>query len=306
MKKYLLLTLLTVNILSNNIFAQFSCYIDFSSPTACPNIKYYRDTINNPNNIWRIGAPHKPYFAGNPTVPIALMTDTINPYPINDTSYFCVKIWNHGLTGGLGYYSSFYILYSYKVDSDSLHDYGFIEFSPDNGQTWYFLNDSLHYGCWDSPVAGYWYPFEGHHFGWRENSLINFGNFCDHNILNVADTIMLRFGFISDSIFDNKEGLMIENINFDISVGLKELDNNIKIKILPNPANSYFTIETIDENKDYEIIIINNLGQIILKTQISQRINNISTDYLKNELYFVIITDKKTGQKYFTKIQIIH
>jgi len=306
MKKLLLLTIIIVNIINSNIFGQFSCYIDFSSPTACPNIKYYRDTINNPNNIWQIGAPHKPYFASNPTVPVALMTDTINPYPINDTSYFCFKIWNHGLTGGLGYYSSFYFLYSYKVDSDSLHDYGFLEFSPDNGQTWYFLNDSLYSNCWDNPFAGYWHPFEGHCIGGGGNDFINFGSFCVDNITNFADTIMLQFGFISDSIFDNKEGLMIEYLDMGITTGLSEYDNNINIRTTPNPASDYFNIEVMNKNKKYDLKLIDNIGKIVFESEVYEGINIIPVQNYSNGLYFLLVYDRKSNIKYFSKIQIVH
>ncbi len=48
------------------------------------------DTISNPNNIWQIGSLHKTVFTNAYSVPNALVTDTINTYPINDTSTFII------------------------------------------------------------------------------------------------------------------------------------------------------------------------------------------------------------------------
>ena len=47
------------------------------------------------NSVWQIGPPNKEvHFKSASTVPNVIVTDTINPYPINDTSRFQIKILN--------------------------------------------------------------------------------------------------------------------------------------------------------------------------------------------------------------------
>ncbi len=44
------------------------------------------------NNIWRIGIPSKTYLDSAYSIPYAIITDTINNYPINNYSYFDIII----------------------------------------------------------------------------------------------------------------------------------------------------------------------------------------------------------------------
>jgi len=80
----------------------------------------------------------------------AIITDTINPYPINDTSVFTVI---HKVNLALAHKGKMALSGHYKVDSDSLKDYGLIEYSPDNGITWLdMINDELFDWSSDKPV----------------------------------------------------------------------------------------------------------------------------------------------------------
>ncbi len=215
--------------------------IDFDTPLQDTNISYFIDTVHSQNNIWQIGHSHKSYLnAGK-----VLITDTLNPYPVNDTSYFNIKIWNHGLSNLNGEYDHFMVTWYYRVDADSLKDFGFFEFSPDNGQTWYLMNDVIYQNCWWT-IDGYWHPITGHTEGERGINLVDFGQFCIDNLPIIEDTIQLRFGFISDSNFDNKEGLMIDNIYISIAtgVGVDEYQNsNHWVKVYPNPSDGDITIQ---------------------------------------------------------------
>lgn len=99
------------------------------------------DKVNDTNNIWQIGEPGKSYLSSAYSSPNVIITDRIHTYPVNDTSSFyitCVAGFGFELNGvvGIGGY--------YKVDSDSLLDYGKIEISTDNGLSWFDpLSDSI-------------------------------------------------------------------------------------------------------------------------------------------------------------------
>lgn len=74
-----------------------SCYIAFGQNELCtlnfdtPND--YCDSVlidiaQNPDNIWQIGSPHKQVFNLGYSSDNAIVTDTLNSYPMNDTSSF--------------------------------------------------------------------------------------------------------------------------------------------------------------------------------------------------------------------------
>src|SRR4051812_30284690 len=50
---------------------------------------FYIDSLQT-NNIWQLGKPSKPVFDSAYSKPLALVTDTLHPYPINNTSSFIV------------------------------------------------------------------------------------------------------------------------------------------------------------------------------------------------------------------------
>ena len=83
MKK--LITILAVLMLTNTTFAQWEYFIDFDSPNS-QNNHIIIDTISNPDNIWQIGVPSKTIFDSAYSLTHAIVTDTLNAYPVNDTS----------------------------------------------------------------------------------------------------------------------------------------------------------------------------------------------------------------------------
>jgi hypothetical protein len=134
MKKLILITigLLVLFSFNQKLIAQPGSYmINFEDTTSTYDLRI--DTISNINNIWEIGEPNKVLFDSAYTKPNAIVTDLQDPYPINDTSNFIIT---HIAKGGLAYwpYAYVYLDFRYFVDSDSLLDYGMIEFSQDNGK----------------------------------------------------------------------------------------------------------------------------------------------------------------------------
>ncbi|MBN2668164.1 MAG: hypothetical protein JXR60_02945 [Bacteroidales bacterium] len=99
------------------------------------------DTVYNPNNIWQIGSPQKNTFVSVYSIPKVIVTDTINSYPNNDTSQFVIKYVSDEL-GGVQWPHTVILAGQYQVNSDTLYDFGMIEFSPDNGNHRHFRNQS--------------------------------------------------------------------------------------------------------------------------------------------------------------------
>ncbi len=123
MKKTLFITLL---VLSMNAKAQLANMISFDDTSTFTYIKI--DTAYH-NNIWQVGKPDKVLFNSAHTVPNAIVTDTINPYPTNNNSSFIFRATQ--TVGSTNFLLQFY----FKINTDSLNDYGTIEASPDNGIT---------------------------------------------------------------------------------------------------------------------------------------------------------------------------
>ncbi|MEI6853287.1 MAG: T9SS type A sorting domain-containing protein [Bacteroidota bacterium] len=196
------------------------------------------DTTSNPNNIWQIGYANKSVMDSTICTTKVIVTDTTQPYPKNDTSSFIIKT---SVTPGV-YYDGRNFAGYYYVQSDSLKDYGKIEFSPDHGLTWIDMLNDTNYA---------------NNFKWNPKPILTgrskicrsfWGTFFDLGStfnLNMGDTVLFRFTFISDSTFDNLGGLMFNNINFsDFVEGMSEIRfKTLRTNVYPNPGDDHFTID---------------------------------------------------------------
>ncbi|OPZ99242.1 MAG: hypothetical protein BWY70_01023 [Bacteroidetes bacterium ADurb.Bin408] len=228
-----------LSFLQSVIYCQLPCsqylILDFSDPYCMTHV--FIDTVNNPGNIWQIGLSNK-NFVGQQYGP-AIMTDTLIPYPANDTSAFIIK---YLATGG-DYYGCKFFTGSYAVQTDSLKDFGKIEFSPDNGLNWFdVINDT------SLNTAIHWYTSKpkltGNSGGWMHFEAL-LADMASHFNFQIDDTIAFRFSFISDSIFDNMGGIAYDNFCLaDFIEGISEIRfKGVKSNIYPNPSNKDFTIE---------------------------------------------------------------
>jgi len=297
-------TTLLFTILIGSVYSQnyWDYNIDFEDTT-----QFFRleiDTNTNPNNIWQIGTPQKTLFTSAYSLPNAILTDTFNPYPINDTSMFIIKHVADWL-GGFTYEHTVILSGKYQVNSDSLTDFGFIEFSPDNGVTWInLLTDTiyLNQGCYD-----WWWgkpTLTGNSNGWSDFYvwLAGFGN--DFNIMP-GDTVQYRFTFISDSLQSNKDGLMYDNLHFeDWAEVIKNIQNQLVSKSFPNPALDMLTIEYENiDNSLHEVSVYNEKGkQILIKRTTNQSKFEINLKNLCSGIYYYKLTNLKNGKISFGKI----
>jgi len=248
------------------------------------------DTVSNPNNIWQIGVPQKTTINTAYSSPNVIITDTINSYPINDTSVFIFKYFNHDGYGGNHAQVAGY----YEVSSDSLKDYGTIEISLDGGFTWINLitdydYDSYYYWMSPKPVL------TGNSHGWQYFivELSGLGNVFN---LSYGDSILLKFAFISDSIADTLDGLAYDSFQFcDGSEGIEEKTNASLISIFPNPTDDILYITRLTQPERESVQIFNYIGQLVYEDHCFKSDNIITKKLnLKDGLYFLKYSDTKS------------
>ena len=212
MKKLYILFILISNTCYSQLYNYEYYVLNFEDTSQLERL--FIDTLSNPNNTWQIGAPVKNKFSEAFSLPNAIITDTINPYPVNDSSSFIV-IHRVSIALDQDQYAQFGGFY--KVDSDSLNDFGKIELSPDNGITWLNVLDDPSFNWRSSkPVLTgssdwtyFWVEFDGIEYD-----------------LNLGDSIQFRFTFISDDNQSNRDGLMFDDLVFeDIIEGIFSQSN---------------------------------------------------------------------------------
>jgi len=280
--KKLILIIIVLSI-SVNVFGQIVWEIDFENWNYYGKERIFIDTVSNENNIWQIAQPSKVIFNSAYSIPNVIVTDTLNYYPPNDTSSFIVI---HLAQEGWEGYPKVDIGGWYNVDTDTLTDFGYIDFSPDKGNTWYLADDYHGYCLWG---PGEELPtFTGNSGGWK------YFYYClDLPIqVNLNDTILYRFTFISDENQTNKEGLMFDNLHFeDWSEDIEEYSNSDLINIFPNPSSGELSVvNSIETTNVFQVQIIDIFGKTVLKEEIKSNKLNLN---LPNGLYFMKFSDNE-------------
>jgi len=278
-------------IIANSYGQQF---INFEDSAALQYI--YIDTLNYPNNLWQIGSPQKALFNSSYSSPNALITDTKSFYPTNDTSV--LYLW-HTAHFNPGWWP--FLEFKYKMDSDTLNDFGKIEVSPDLGHTWIDVLKVASTMGWDCIIRtdqNNWFPCDslsltGTSDGWYKFSLIMFAwdQLFGHN-----DTLLFRFTFISDHIETNQEGWMIDDIlMIDIIENIEEVSNNSTANIFPNPSEKLITIEVTDFTI-FDLTITDNSGRVVLsRTRVAGNSTEVNISYLLPGVYYYNLKDRRTN-----------
>lgn len=239
MKKIILLSLITLCYTSKSQF--YSQYFDGGILTA----PYSSITIhidNSSENSWQIGRPSKTLFNSANTFAKAIITDTLNYYPVNDSSSFTFAIPLSNFP-----WAPIAIQWTQKIDFDAPFDGGIVEFSNDS-VTW-------ENASW-SPYAYQFYGFmplnlglvtsanEGGFTGtdnvWRDIWLC-----IDPTYAHLNDTIFCRFTFYSDNINTNKEGWMIDNFQARTTIihPVKEISQIDDVVVYPNISTGMVNVE---------------------------------------------------------------
>jgi len=227
------------------------------------------DTLNL-NNIWQIGVPAKPFFDSSYSFSNAIVTDLINPYPINDSSFFDLNIddemeewymWGEGL-----------LSFWHKYETDTLQDGGYLEVSYDGGISWLNIIDDINHI--DAHADGFYShndtinggipAFSGNSGGWVYSeyywwwvALVN--DWPD-------DSLIVRFNFKSDSINTYKAGWMIDDIRFngyEVSGAIDENISHNSLSVYPNPVSDYFIINFKNDD-EYLFELFDCTGRLLL------------------------------------------
>ncbi|MEI7492160.1 MAG: T9SS type A sorting domain-containing protein [Bacteroidota bacterium] len=252
MKK--LFILIPLAIMASPSFGQFIWEITFEDPS--PVERIFIDTASNPNNVWQIGIPHKTMFNSAHSPTHAIMTDTLNPYPVNDTSRFVITHVRQGPWGGN---ESLLLDFYFKINTDSLSDYGTIEASIDHGASWINLMTQ-------DTVYGFYWLSQKPVLSGRKNSWTHYSEELSPLTYAVcySDTLLFRFTFISDNIQTNKEGWIIDDFLFhDYWEGINEVQNDNLISVSPDPASNYILVSANKFSSSQRVQIFTFTGQVL-------------------------------------------
>lgn len=233
------------------------------------------DTVGT-GNLWQIGKPQKAAFDSAYSYPNAIVTDTVNTYPPNDTAQFIVKV--------VGYYAGntqpildWYALedfsFRFKLDIDS-GEVAKVEVSADTGTHWVDImtEDTTYDITWGpgkpdlSGKDTNWQYFYADVVSWSLNS--GYPHFLADKSKQV-DTILVRFTFISDGNETNKDGWIIDNFQVhNFWSGIRDIANDNLISIYPNPAKDAIYIRSNYSYKADAIVTIFDLsGRVVVPKQ---------------------------------------
>jgi hypothetical protein len=260
-------------------------------------IQEYIKLDTNNGNIWRIGKPEKLMFNNAYSGEYAIMTDLKGYYPPNTHSSFIMKFFPKEFA--LDFHGDEIAIEAYyKIDCDSLKDYGIMEMSPDNGLNWNNLLDTVYH-------HGRWY-IDG-----KENKPIFTGNYNDkwhfftfvtrtQYAIDADDSLWFRFTFISDSINNNKEGWIIDNIKIynDPTISIKEFTQKKDlITISPNPVKQSENFSISLKNIDAKLInIYSSQGKLQLQIVNPTKSFTLNTTQFQKGLFLVEIIDVKNAR----------
>jgi hypothetical protein len=234
MKKLLFFFTLVISFSAN---AQWYWQESFEAPNDLYRGKFFRDTNSNHNNIWQIGHPNKTVFTAAYSNPNALVTDTLHPYPTNDTSVVIVK--HQKRVSNI-----FTVDFWYRLDKDSLET-ARVEVSGDTGHHWVdIMKDDTTYDIfWALPkpnlsavTSNGWVHIAFDMTDWSHNM----GTYPSHI---TADTFLIRFTFASDNVQTNKDGWMIDNFSVEDYIHEGGISSKYKENLLhlyPNPSGGTF------------------------------------------------------------------
>lgn len=207
-------------------------------------------------NLWQEG--HTLKFGGLNTrdTACALITDSLNPYPVSNYSAFAIHLPQDIGLNWMNY--NYYFRFWHRFETDSLRDGCWLEFSTDTGHTWFRI-DTISMGWPFNSFSNGWNAcnlynndlastsmdtlldgrkaWSGSSAGWRYTALW----------LNLAMPIKpgrngtinaVRFVFQSDSLPENKSGWMIQELRFGY-VNVSGIQNPQGMQVLPvypNPS----------------------------------------------------------------------
>jgi hypothetical protein len=272
-------TLLFFTLLAIQCSLQAQDMITYGDTIRFENDNAFISIDTSQNNIWQIGVPQKNIFNAAYSPNRAILTDTLQPYPINNNSYFQVMVTNQNLPFFL-FPMSVFLEFKHKINSDSLKDGGYITISYDKGITWdnvinsappfvgFFMNTNI-YSQSDTLIDGK-VGFSGTDTSWKTTNIGWPLMGVKNNV--VYDTILFRFNFISDSIQTNKDGWMIDDIRLYAVFysGINE-KQTMSLAAFPNPCNNDITFSFPLSNDTKQLSIFASDGTLVYQSKLTSK-----------------------------------
>lgn len=202
----------------------------------------------NPNNIWQVGPPQKSVFDSAYSLPNAIVTDTVNPYPVNDTSSF-VLTFSADLNT-----ETVELTFTHKINSTEGMDGGYIEAYDFIEGKWVSINKYDDYlGNQDTGLS-FEPPFV-ENLDTLANDSIGFSGNRDWNTSFISLYCLaaknsfdykFRFSFYSDSIPDTLGGWIIDDFKliktYQTCSGIEKINTTPQLLVYPNPAQNHAVI----------------------------------------------------------------
>lgn len=241
MKTPLLSTLVILCLFTASVYAQsLSQYFDGAD--TIPGQSLFIELDTSSTNVWQIGPPHKNIFNAASTVPNALVTDTINYYPINNSSSFYFDADIDAFGWGILAFQ-----WTQKLDLDEGMDGGLIEYTIDGGNSWQSVFNSPYvysfYGFDQANVSSI--PNHGFAFTGRDSIWKDIWLCFDVSWLNQNDSMQFKYTLKSDSLENNREGWLIDNFLIHTTIihtATSEKEQENYLEIYPNPTSGRLEI----------------------------------------------------------------
>ncbi len=313
---------------------EWFCYYDDYNAYVYDSLDIVRYNFNDTNNIWHVCHPNKGDWTTGCNQPSedtfpskVLITDSINPYPVNNLSvveFYVIKpAWTYIYNFC---WSHFEYSFRFKCETDTLTDGFFAVVSFDGGQTYANVQDTTgvkslpngpitidnnqfiaqradlndSYGVSGSLANGFpdgWYSF---------NLTYQWDNQHGHEV----DTAIVKLNFISDSINTYKRGVIIDNISISVDdLCVVSVENNLlkyTVILYPNPISELSRIEFSNPDcEKFKLEIVDNNGKLIFEGETYEQQFQIGNLNFLKGIYYYRLSNKYGGVRIdkFLKIE---
>jgi hypothetical protein len=128
------------------------------------------------------------------------------------------------------------------------------------------------------------------------------GIYCYFATINADNSSAYPY-VIGPTFYGNKTGAKVTTVPNGLTTFLANENfilDKATISIFPNPTNDYFTVQTDFVEKDLDVFLINELGQIVKTSKILQgsTFSIIETNTIYNGIYLVKISDGKNSKTF--------
>lgn len=279
-----------------------------------------RDSIpqllsDSTQGLWQIGVPQKDFFGDAYSQPLAIMTDTIQPFASDTVSSFIVKFSNSTEDGNEQFYSANICFYQ-KLQAEYGVDFAQVAISSDHGNFWSdFTNDqggyqlanggggveytSDFYNDWYFDGNDSLYGFTGEYDEYRQTCMsvcwywpviAGFGTDT-----YPPDSIWLKFTFIAGPNSAQNAGWIVDDISIDdFNCGSSVAEHDLTpLEVYPQPARETLNFLKPENTSNQAVLSVYNLiGQVVKQIPYQEDKLSIDIQNWSGGLYTYVLRDK--------------